>query len=55
MVTFQPDLEKVAELPVVGDVARRQVAVKIQDRFWLRKFMVQPSCCRANSGENLRE
>jgi hypothetical protein len=31
MVPFQPDLEQVVELPVLGDVARGKMAVKIRD------------------------
>ena len=32
MVALEPDLEEVFELPILSDVARRKVAVVIEDR-----------------------
>lgn len=42
MVTLQPNLEQIAELPIVSDVAGGQVAMVIKDRLFFRKVMIEP-------------
>ena len=44
MVTFEPDLEQVFELPVLRDVAWREMAVVIEDRLRLRELVIEPPC-----------
>ena len=42
MIALEPDLEQVVELPVLGDVARRQVVVVVEDRLLGGVALVQP-------------
>jgi hypothetical protein len=41
MIPFKPDLEQVPELPVLRDVLRRKMAVKVQDRLPFGVMMIQ--------------
>src|ERR1019366_350848 len=41
MVPFEPDLGEIVELPVLSDVARRKVAVVIENRLRLRKLVIE--------------
>ena len=43
MVAFQPDFKKILKLPVARDVARREVAVIIENRLAFGKMMVKPA------------
>jgi len=43
VVAFEPDFEEVLEAPVFGQVARRQVAVEIEDGFRLGVLVVEPA------------
>jgi hypothetical protein len=42
VVAFEPDFKKIFELAVLGDVAWRKMAMKIQNWFLLGKLMIQP-------------
>jgi hypothetical protein len=42
VVAFEPDLEQIREAAIVRDVARRQVAVVIENRLSRREFVVKP-------------
>src|ERR1700722_7691757 len=42
VIAFQPDLAKVAELPVVRNVLRGKMAVVVQDRLPGRGIMIEP-------------
>jgi hypothetical protein len=41
MIAFQPNLGKVIELPVLGDVSRRQVAMIIKNGFFFREVVIE--------------
>ncbi len=43
VIALQPDFEQVGEAAILGDVARRQVAVIVQDRLICRVVPVKPS------------
>jgi hypothetical protein len=42
MIALQPDLEQVLELPVLGNVLRREVAMIIKYRFGFRELVIEP-------------
>ena len=56
VVAFQPDLEQIAELPVVRHVLGRQVAMIVQNGFVLGEFMIEAPrvlvCSRKSSWMN---
>src|SRR5690242_4931318 len=41
MIPFKPDFEKIVELPVLGNIPRREVAVIIEDRLWCGKLAIK--------------
>jgi hypothetical protein len=43
VITFEPNLTQIIELPVLGNVPRRQMTVIIEDRVILGKLMIQPA------------
>jgi hypothetical protein len=45
MVSLEPDFEEVLELPVLSDVARRKMAVIVEDWFRSRKLVIKSARC----------
>jgi hypothetical protein len=41
MIAFEPDLEEIAELAVLGDIARREMIVVIEHRLGFGKVMIK--------------
>jgi hypothetical protein len=54
VIALEPDLEQVAELAVLGDVARREVIVVIQNRLGLGELMIQTGGRSWSGAKNLR-
>src|SRR6266853_2076498 len=42
VIAFEPDLEEILELPVLRDVARREMAVVIENRLRLGELVIEP-------------
>src|SRR5262245_56593265 len=42
VVPLEPDLKKVFKLPVLGDIARRKVAVVVENGLFFGELMIEP-------------
>jgi len=43
VVPFKPDLEEIGETAILGNIARREMAVVVEDRLRSRKLMIKPT------------
>jgi hypothetical protein len=53
MIALEPDLKKIVELAVLGQIAGRQMAMVIKNGLLFRELMIKPAC--ESGGGNLRE
>jgi len=54
MIAFQADFKQIFELTILGNFARRQVAMVIENRLRFRELMVQPFGPREIEAKNRR-
>ena len=44
MVAFEPDVEKIREPAVLGNVFRREMTVVVEDGLWSGVSLIKPAC-----------